>query len=284
MRSTRIGDLSNRMQTAQQITKKSNSNLAIALMCLPRDRRQDMVTFYAFCRLIDDIADANTDSESVRHHLLDQWTRTIEHHTIDPLLNPLQQEILSIIERYGINRTHILEIIEGCRSDISNIQTFDTWDDLKKYTYRVASCVGLVSVKIFGCKNDQSYYYAENLGHALQITNILRDVGDDLKTKGRIYIPLEELEQFSYSQHDLRNHRYDEQFVKLMRFQAARAEDFYAQTVKNITAEDESALRPSEVMRKIYYSILKKMKLDDFQVFAKRYRISKAKKIFHLIT
>ena len=271
------------MPTAEEITKKAKSNLAIALVCLPKQRRDDMVTFYAFCRVIDDIADEATHPEADRHLMLDQWVSILESLTPDDV-HPLSESILEMIERYSISTEYLLEIIAGCRSDISNDQQFATWADLQQYTYRVASCVGLVSIKIFGCSHPSSQQYAENLGHALQLTNIIRDVGYDIKKSKRLYLPLEDMESFDYSVLDLNNRVYDDRFIAMMHAQSERAESYYIKAIEALHPSDRKALKASESMRKIYFDILQKMKNDDFQVFTKHYKLSKFKKLYHLLT
>lgn len=271
------------MLSAEEITKKSKSNLAFAFLFLPKKRRHDMVTFYAFCRIIDDIADNLELATEKKEKLLERWFQSIEKNHADLELCSIQPDILTIIERYSLDKNHLLEIIKGCKSDISNNQKFGSWEELKKYTYRVASCVGLVSIKIFGCETSQSEIYAEKLGHALQLTNILRDVGNDLKNGNRIYLPHQEMIRFQYSERDLVGRVYDGRFISMMHYHAQRAEKYYAEAQDAISNKDKKALRASEAMRKIYFNILQKMKADDFQVFTKDYKISKLKKLYHLL-
>jgi len=272
------------MQTAEEITKESKSNLAFALRCLPKQRRDDMVTFYAFCRIIDDIADSEEAPAKERKELLDSWASSIKESSKDPQLSFIQPQILELIDKYEIDKSYLLEIIAGCRSDITNNQKFGSWEELKEYTYRVASCVGLVSIEIFGCKNPDSEIYARKLGHAMQLTNILRDVGHDLQNGHRIYLPHNEMVRFQYSERDLVGRVYDGRFIAMMQYHAERAESYYNEAIAAISAEDSKALRASESMRKIYYDILQKMKNDNFQVFTKNYKLSKLKKLYHLFT
>lgn len=271
------------MLSAEEITKKAKSNLAIALIRLPKSRRRDMVSFYAFCRIIDDIADEADRPQSQRHDELDDWKNVIlRNSSSEP--TPLQKEVLDVIDRHKIDSKYLVEIIEGCRSDIPNKQTFGSWEELEKYSYQVACCVGLASIKIFGCKHPSSETYAIKLGHALQLTNILRDVGHDLKNGNRIYLPHSEMVRFQYSERDLVGRVYDGRFIAMMEYHAQHAEQLYKEAVDALPVEDEDALKASESMRKIYFSLLQKMRKDKFQVFTKHYKISKFKKLWLLLT
>jgi len=272
------------MQSAEEITKKAKSNLAFALVCLPKDRRLDMVRFYAFCRVIDDIADDVTVEERVRHEQLDRWQKILSSRKPTSPDDSIQTGILDLINRYQIDVTHLTELIEGCRSDIPNNQRFASWEELSTYTHRVACCVGLVSIKIFGCTHPDSAKYAVKLGHALQLTNIIRDVGHDLKNGHRIYLPLNDMIRFQYSERDLIGKVHDGRFIAMLNYHAERAESMYQEAETLVHSTDAKALKASESMRKIYTSILKKMKRDNFQVFQKYYTLSKAKKLYYLFS
>ncbi len=269
------------MSSSEEITRKAKSNLAIAFACLPKERKRDMITFYAFCRVIDDLADDLDIPLADRERGLSEWREGITHGFKNP--TELQQELMELLPRYSIPKQPFLDLIEGCASDL-NPQTFQTWDDLKTYTYRVASCVGVISTRIFGCTHPDSEKYAVSLGHALQLTNILRDVGEDLENGGRIYLPIAELAQFNYSEQELKNRVYNNAFKSMMFFQAQRAERLYTEAVNYIPQEDRKALKSAEAMRKIYYELLKKMRAGEFQVFSHRYSVSKAKKLTILLT
>lgn len=268
------------MSSAQDITRKAKSNLAIALSCLPKERRQDMVIFYAFCRVIDDLADDLDIPLEQRLQGLEEWRQGIAHGFTKP--DELQTEVAGIIKKYGISPQPFLDLIDGCASDLVP-QRFASWDDLETYTYRVASCVGLISTRIFGCTHPDSEQYAVSLGHALQITNILRDVHEDLENGGRIYLPIDDLTQFGLSETDLENHIHDKRFIAMMTCQADRAEAFYQEAIAHLKPQDAQALKAAEAMRKIYHALLKKMRADNFQVFKQRYSVSKARKLAVLV-
>ncbi len=268
------------MSSSQEITRKAKSNLAFTLSCLPRERKRDMVTFYAFCRVIDDLADDLELSLESRQQGLAEWRNGIEQGFDRP--DELQAELVGLIDRYSIARQPFLDLIAGCESDLQP-QRFKTWEDLKNYTYRVASCVGMISTRIFGCTHPDSEKYAVALGHALQLTNILRDVDEDLRNGGRIYLPLDDLARFQYSEHDLTERVHDARFTAMMAWQADRAEALYQEAIDHLQPEDAQALKAAEAMRKIYHGLLVKMRADNFHVFTQRYSLSKAKKTVILL-
>jgi phytoene synthase len=245
------------------------SNLAFALRVLPPARRQDALIFYRFCRILDDIADEPDLSEDERREALEAWQRAL---STEPQLLP--PDIVGIIERNGVDRHLLLEILEGVRTDLT-VRRYSTFEDVRQYCWRVASAVGLVSIRIFGCDDPASEAYAEALGLALQWTNILRDVGEDARN-GRIYLPQDELERFGVSEEDILAGVRTEAFDRLIRFQAGRAKSFFA--AARLPAADRRALVPAEIMRAIYSALLARMERDGFDVFAKRYRVPASRK------
>lgn len=269
------------MASAQEITTKAKSNLAITLTCLPKERKRDMITFYAFCRVIDDLADDLNIPLEKRKSGLANWRNGIEHGFEKP--DELQGEVIELISRYDISKQPFLDLIDGCASDLQP-QRFGTWSDLENYTYQVASCVGIISTRIFGCTHPDSEKYAIALGHALQLTNILRDVDEDLRNGGRIYLPLDDFIRFQYSERDLIGRVHDGRFIAMMAWQADRAEKFYQEALCYLQPEDKKALKAAEAMRKIYHTLLTKMRTDGFQVFNQRYSLSKPRKISILVT
>ena len=264
------------MSAASEITRKAKSNLAFALTILPRARRDDMVVFYAFCRTMDDLADAPGVAEAERARSLDAWEKGITTGFAAP--DEFQQEVISLRDRQQIPNELLVAIIDGCRMDLQP-QRFQTWDDLAAYIWKVACAVGLVSIRLFGCTDPAAERYAVALGHALQLTNILRDIGEDLSNGTRIYLPLADLARFHYSEQDLRGRVRDERFLALMDFEAARAEEFFQQAEAALPAVDRAALVPARIMGEIYHLLLRKMRADRFNVFEKRYRITKARKL-----
>jgi len=247
------------------------SNLAFALRVLPRQRRDDALVFYRFCRIIDDVADSPGLSEAQRAESLDAW----ENALAAPGSAPADLE--QVIARHRIDRSLLREILAGVRSDLA-VRRYETFEDVEKYCWRVASAVGLVSIRIFGCTRPESEAYAESLGLALQWTNILRDVGEDAQ-RDRIYLPLEDLARFGISEGALIATRPEAQFAALMEFEAARASDFFAKARASLHPEDRKPLLPAEIMREIYERLLARMHRDGFRIFEKRYRLGRLEKL-----
>lgn len=264
------------MNSAADITRRAKSNLAFALRILPPDRRDDAVVFYAFCRVIDDLADDLGRSADDREASLEAWKTGLTEGFEAP--DHLQRQVVEMRARCEIPTELLVAVIEGCRMDLRP-QRFGTWEDLSGYTWKVACAVGLVSMRIFGARDPRTEAYSVALGHALQITNILRDVGEDLSNGGRIYLPLADLGRFQYDECDLVGRVHDGRFMALMAHQADRAERYFAEAGQLLPDCDARAMRPAEVMREIYSTLLARMRADGFRVFNRRYRISKARKM-----
>ena len=264
------------MSAASDITRRAKSNLAFALKILPRERREDMVAFYAFCRTIDDLADDPGIPIIEREKQLAHWRNGLVSGFNAP--DEFQQEVIALRDRHQIPDDLLLAIIDGCRMDL-HPQRFETWHDLSDYIWKVACAVGLVSTRLFGCQDPGSEHYAVALGHALQLTNILRDIGEDLSNGQRIYLPRGDLARFDYTEQDLVARVHDARFVALMNYQAERAEKFYQEAAAALPASDRRALVPARIMGETYHLLLEKMRADHFQVFTKRYRISKPRKL-----
>jgi phytoene synthase len=264
------------VSAASDITRRAKSNLAFALKILPRERREDMVVFYAFCRTIDDLADDPGIPIIEREKQLAHWRNGLVSGFNAP--DEFQQEVIALRDRHQIPDDLLLAIIDGCRMDL-HPQRFETWHDLSDYIWKVACAVGLVSTRLFGCQDPGSEHYAVALGHALQLTNILRDIGEDLSNGQRIYLPRGDLARFDYTEQDLVARVHDARFVALMNYQAERAEKFYQEAAAALPASDRRALVPARIMGETYHLLLEKMRADHFQVFTKRYRISKPRKL-----
>lgn len=264
------------MASASEITRKAKSNLAFALQILPKERRDDVVVFYAFCRTVDDIADDAKVPKEERRMALQAWEEGIRDGF--PERHELGNELEEMITRRGIRRDWLLEIIGGCAMDLEVLR-FQGWDELSQYNWKVAGVVGLVCTRIFGCVHEDSDKYAELLGNALQLTNILRDIGEDLANGGRIYLPINDLIRFQYSERDLVGKVYDGRFLALMAYEAERAEHLFAEAEKIMPEVDRAALVPARIMAEIYRHLLGKMRDGKFQVFSQRYSVSKARKL-----
>lgn len=263
---------------AEEITRKSGSNLALAFLSLGRERRADISLFYAFCRLIDDIADSTELSVAEKRHGLATWRRSLSGPIAEePALAPALRDLQT---KYPISPGMLSEIIDGVEMDLS-ITSYATFAELRVYCYRVASAVGLVSIEIFGYKNPRCRKYAIELGLALQMTNILRDVGKDLRF-GRIYLPAEDLRRFGYAEEELRAEKYDERFRALMEFEAARAREYFGRAKEILPREDRRSMVAAEIMSSIYAALLRKIERDGFRVFTRDYRLSKTEKMVRI--
>jgi len=262
--------------SAAAITKASKSNLALAFIALPREKREAMTTFYAFCRVIDDIADEPGPSVAEKQRRLDLWKEALHQPTEGepPLAAPVRQ----LIERYRLRENWLIEIIRGCEMDLQPVR-YATFEDLRLYCYRVASVVGLVSIEIFGYRNAATRRYAVELGYALQLTNIVRDVARDLANEGRVYLPLEDLDRFGLSPETLAGAKGTDAFRSLMAFEAERAQAFYARAVAELAREDRRSMAAAEIMRRVYHRLLRRMEGDGFRVFDRDYRLSKWEKL-----
>jgi 15-cis-phytoene synthase len=264
---------------AQKITRQSKSNLALAFVALAPEPRRDITTFYAFCRLIDDIADSTTLSLPEKRNQLQLWRESLR--AGQPGEPALASAIRGLMAKYRMPPEMLEEIMAGVEMDLS-IARYATFEELRPYCYRVASAVGLVSIEIFGYRNPACRQYAVELGLALQMTNILRDVAKDLRN-GRIYLPEEDMAQFRYCADDLRAQVCDDRFQQLMQFEAARAEEFFARARALLPREDRRSMVAAEIMSAVYFALLQKMKADRFRVFEHDYKLGGLAKLGHVV-
>lgn len=258
------------------IVHASRSNLALAFVALPRERRSDIMTFYAWCRLIDDIADSSTATCDQRRDALGLWQRALRGPVSGEAA--LAASIREVMDKYAVDVAHFDEIIAGVEMDLAGLR-YETWEALKVYCHRVASVVGLISIKIFGCQDPQAAEYASVLGLALQLTNILRDVGEDFRNGGRVYLPREDLDRFGYPAENLALELHNPAFLALMNFEAKRARDLFSGAAALLPASDRRALVAAEIMRAIYRRLLERMTADNFQVFRQRYALGRLTKL-----
>jgi phytoene synthase len=259
------------------------SNLALAFLWLPREKRADMNAFYTFCRLVDDIADSSDLPLAVKREQLAAWRGVVNSPGAPGLsANLLADEVRALMDKYHIAPELMLEIIAGVEMDLDGA-SYETFEALRAYCYRVASAVGLVSIEIFGYRDPGCRQYAIDLGIALQLTNIIRDVGTDLDNGGRIYLPLEDLARFGYSEDNLRQRVHDARFTALMTFEAERAEDYYQRAVRVLPPIDRRAMVAAEIMRAVYHKILVRARSDGYRVLSKRYRLNKLMKLATLL-
>ncbi len=270
--------------TAREIVRRSGSNLAFTLSILPRDIRRDMEIFYAFCRVVDDLADEPGLSDEERRIGLNHWRALVQGHVAAPQPG-IESEFADLLRRRLPRTDDLLAIIEGMEMDLA-AQRFEDKAGLRCYCYHVASAVGLVSAHLFGATDPAAREYAEQLGYALQWTNILRDVGEDAAA-GKLYLPEEDLRRFGLAPETLLSGQADRaKFGRLMKHEAAVARAHFRESLAIFTAlpkSDRHALRSAELMRRIYSAILDRMEADGFRVFEKRYRLGKATMLCELL-
>ncbi len=252
------------------------SNLAMAFLCLSREKRADMNVFYTFCRLVDDIADSDTLPTPEKAALLDAWRAALNGPPAGRGL--LVDDLHALIAKYRLPVENLREIIVGVETDLTQ-REYATFEELRVYCHRVASVVGLVSIEIFGYRDASCRQYALDLGLALQLTNIIRDVGVDLDNDGRVYLPLEDLARFNYSVDDLRNRVRDERFRALMRFEDERAEGYYAAAAAALPPGDRRSMMAAEIMRAVYHRLLVDIRRNGYDVFQRRHRLGRWTKL-----
>ena len=264
--------------SAEEITRASQSNLAFAFVSLGKARRRDITIFYAFCRLIDDVADSTVLPADEKARRLALWRGALHGPVAqEPSLAP---EVRGLINRYAITPAMLEEIMDGVEMDLT-ITRYKTFAALREYCYRVASAVGLVSIEIFGYQNPACREYAIELGLALQVTNILRAVAKDF-ANGRVYLPGEDMVRFNYTEEDLAAHIHDDRFVRLMQFEAGRAHEFFRRAAVLLPREDRRSMIGAQIMASIYYALLRQMERDRFRVFDRQYGLSKLAKFLHV--
>lgn len=264
---------------SQTITRQSASNLALAFILLPPEKRRAMAALYAFCREVDDIADEVSVPIDVRRSRLEQWRSDL--HAIYARRQPrlaVMCELAPVVERHRLPRLLFEELLEGVEMDL-DVQRYPDYAATELYCYRVACVVGLLSIEIFGYRNPACRDYAIALGKALQLTNILRDVGADAD-RGRIYLPLDELARCRVTPEEILRHQYSPRFRDLAEAVAARARAHYSQARQALPPEDRSAMIAAESMAAVYWSMLEKLERLEFQVLGPTpLRLCRAKKL-----
>ena len=253
--------------TASAITKSSNTSFYYSFSLLPRQKREAIHAVYAFCRYTDDIVDEGTDQQS-KVLRLRRWRlelgRALRGRSSYVILNQLG----ATARKFNIPVDHFYDLIRGMEMDLIKTR-YETYDELYRYCYLVASTVGLMCRQIFGYRNDSTRDYAVNLGIALQLTNILRDIKEDAK-RGRIYIPAEDLRRFSYREEDLLACRYTPEFVNLMRFECERASRYFDIARAALGNEDKRFFFAARIMWSIYAHTLQRIKRSNYNVFERR--------------
>ncbi len=263
----------------QNKAAKSGSSFYYSFLFLPEKQRLAITALYAFCREVDDVVDECRDMDVARTKL--NWWREEIRNTFnkDATPNhPVCQQLKNIIEHFDLPQEHFLEIIDGMEMDLQQTR-YATFTDLALYCYRVASVVGLMAAEIFGYQDKETLKYAHDLGMAFQLTNILRDVREDA-SRGRIYIPAEELEKFGVSEKDILNHHCNEPMRKLLNFQAKRAREYYDKAFSLLPEKDRYTQRTGLIMSTIYMATLTTIETSSCQVLEKRVSLSPIRKLW----
>lgn len=267
------------MEHSQLITQRSASNLALAFILLPREKRDAMAALYAFCREVDDVADEESRSVDERRSSLAKWREDIRRacEGTAPQM-AINIEFQPVIQQFKLPFFLFDELIRGCEMDLDET-TYHTYEDLELYCYRVASVVGLLSIEIFGYRNLLSKDYAIALGKALQFTNILRDVGNDA-VRGRIYLPEEALNRFGVKPAEILNRKYSQEFRQLAEEFAKQARKHYRAAGEILPAEDRPNMIAAELMGSVYWRLLLKLERKQFHVLhPEPIRLSKPHKL-----
>jgi phytoene synthase len=259
-----------------EITRRSGSSFASAFWMLPKAKRNALHAIYAFCRLADDIAD-DPKIAGDRTALLARWREELDDAYRGKAQHAVAVALSDAVERFRLPEGVFLDLLAGVEFDLAN-GPIETFDDLRLYCYRVASTVGLLVVRILGFTNPRSLEFAETLGIAVQLTNVLRDVGDDAST-GRIYLPKDELERFGVSSESLLAGRRTDELQYLLRSYAERAASYYERAEQLLPDEDRRSLRPATAMGRIYRALLDELIEREFPCFEQPLRLSKPRRI-----
>jgi phytoene synthase len=271
------------MEESRTITRKSASNLALAFILLPKAKREGMTALYAFCREVDDVADDEAVPVDTRRTRLAAWRADIARACEGRLPEfPVNRELQPVIATHKLPFALFDELIRGVEMDL-DIKRYETFEQLEEYCYRVASVVGLLSIEIFGYTNPACREYADHLGKALQLTNILRDVRTDAE-RGRIYLPLAELARHRVTEAEILRFEYSDRFRQLAEAVAARARFHYRRARELLPREDRRAMTAAELMGSVYWRLLRKLEARQFNVLGPRpTRLSRAQKLLLIL-
>ena len=261
----------------QQKTVQSGSSFYYSFLFLPPERRRAITALYAFCREVDDTVDECTD-ESIARIKLAWWRTEVSSMYKGNATHPVMQALMPHLPVYQLQEQHMQAIIDGMEMDLDQTRYLD-YPAMQRYCWHVASVVGILSASIFGYTKPETLQYAEKLGLAFQLTNIIRDVGEDAR-KGRIYLPVNELQQFKVTASDLLNARHSDNFEQLMRFQIARAQRVYDEAFALLPKEDRRAQRPGLMMAAIYRSLLGEIEHDGYHVLKQRISLTPIRKLW----
>lgn len=261
----------------QNKAAQSGSSFYYAFLFLPPERRRAITALYAFCREVDDVVDESTES-SVARMKLAWWRSQVENLYAGKTEHPVMQALAPHIAPYQLSADRLYAIIEGMEMDLDQSRYAD-WASLRKYCWHAAGVVGELSASIFGYTQSATLEYADKLGLAFQLTNIIRDVGDDAR-RGRIYLPVEDMQTFNVTAAEIINREHSERFVALMKFQTERARHCYRDAMQSLPEADRRAQRPGLMMAAIYHALLEEIERDNWQVLDQRISLTPIRKFW----
>ncbi|MFN5156302.1 MAG: presqualene diphosphate synthase HpnD [Betaproteobacteria bacterium] len=268
-------------QYVQDKAAGSGSSFYYAFLFLPPPRRAAITAFYAFCREVDDVVDETSDA-GVAASRLAWWRREVAEAYTGRPTHPVMRALMPLAPRFGVEAAHLDAVIDGCEMDLQQTRYLD-YAGLQRYCHLVAGVVGEVAAGIFGRTEADTLRYAHRLGLAMQLTNIIRDVGDDAR-RGRIYLPVDELQRFDVKAHELLKREapwgYSERFTALMRFQAERAHATFDEALALLPEADRVAQKPGLMMANIYRRLLREIEAQGFQVLHQRTSLTPLKKLW----
>ena len=268
-------------QYVQEKAAKSGSSFYYAFLFLPPPQRAAITAFYAFCREVDDVVD-EVSEPSIAATKLAWWRKEVAASYAGQPTHPATKALMPHAAAYRIEASHLNAVIEGCQMDLEQSRYLD-FPGLARYCHLVAGVVGEVASTVFGRTSDQTVAYAHKLGLAMQLTNIIRDVGDDAR-RGRIYLPMSEMQQFDVKAHEILNrtppYGYSDRFSALMKFQAERAHRLYDEALALLPEEDRATQKPGLMMANIYRTLLREIEADNFQVLHQRTSLTPLRKLW----
>ena len=276
MSSTVSSTVSRMLGARRKFVRATASNFYYAFLLLPRAERRAIKDVYAFCRLLDDVVDEDQTGRNP-YAELEYWRGEVEAIYQGTPTSEFGEQLIPSIEEFDLPKQPFLDLIDGMEMDLK-WHSYQTFADLREYCYRAASTVGLICIEIFGYESARTREYAVNLGLALQLTNILRDLKEDT-ARGRIYIPVEDLERFGYSERDLRENLYNAPFIELMKYEYARARSYFEKAAGSLPDQDRPSMFAAEIMGAIYKELLDQIPAVQFDVLRNRLAVSKSRRL-----
>jgi 15-cis-phytoene synthase len=261
----------------QQKAAASGSSFYYSFLFLSRERRRAITALYAFCREVDDVVDETPDAQLAAAKLA-WWRAEVANLDAGKAQHPVSLALAPFVKKFGITAARLNEIIDGMEMDLTQTRYLD-WRALEHYCYHVAGVVGLLAAEIFGYRDARTLDYAKDLGIAFQLTNIIRDVGEDAR-KNRIYLPMDDMKRFAVPAAEILQGRESPRFKALMAFQAERAQEHYKSAMQALPRKDRRAQRPGLIMAAIYRALLAEIESDGFRVLTRRTSLTPLRKFW----